>query len=218
MQLWQIVFWAVYGCLTLTLIALKLFKIGTRKRGVVKMLTSFSFVAAGIWGATQSGGLSVLLCVGLCFASVGDLLWVFRHIQKCFVAGVVFFGLASCVISVYSVLNYGWIWWSAIAYAAFVVFNVLAQKKKLYSYGRNKVVLNCYTLAVGVCGFLGFSLFCRGTAHLPMFLFGLGCFAYFVSDVLLGLHLYKFRNRVVDALNSLCYFPGMLLIATSLWI
>lgn len=215
---WQYyVFWVFYGCLTLTLMILKLFRIGRRRRGAVKMITSLSFVAAGIYGATLRGGLSVLLCVGLIFASLGDFLLIFGGVRKYFVSGVISFGVASAAISVYSVLNYGWVWWSVIPYAAYVVFNIVAQKQKLYSYGSNKVVLNCYSLAVGVCGCLGLSLFCRGTSGLSMFLFGLGCFSYFVSDILLGLYLYKARNRVVDAFNSLFYFPGMFLIAISLW-
>ena len=51
---------------------------------------------------------------------------------------------------------------------------------------------------------------------LTSLLFGLGCFMYYASDVCLGLYLFKFRNKWVDSVNSLLYFPGMLLVALSL--
>lgn len=218
MPQWYIWFWAVYGCLTVVLIVLKLFKIGSKKRGVTKMLTSLSFVAAGIYGmAVERGELSALLLAGLCFASLGDLLLVFRHIADCFVYGVVSFLVASILFSVYSIVIYGFSPWAILPYVLFLAFNFLAQKYKLYSYGRHKVCLNAYSCTVSFCGCLGLTLFAEGVKALPMFLFGLGCFIYFISDVLLGLYLYKFRNRFVDAINSMLYFPGLLMIAVSLW-
>lgn len=215
---WWILYWCVYGALWLTIIVFKICKVGAKRRGVVKMLTSVSFVAASVYGAVRGGNqFSALLCVGLCFASLGDLFLVFRHIADCFVYGVVCFLVASVLISVYSILSYGFAWWAPIPYVAFLVFNFLAQKFKLYSYGRHKVCLNSYVCSVSFCGCLGLTIFCRGTADLTMFLFGLGCFCYFVSDVFLGLFLYKFRSRFVDATNSLFYYPGMLFIGSSGW-
>ena len=78
------------------------------------------------------------------------------------------------------------------------------------------VYLNIYTVLVAVCGSLGLTLIFQCTAQLPTFLFGMGCFMYYVSDIFLGLYLFKFRNRIVDAINSLLYFPGMVLIAFSM--
>lgn len=214
---YEILFLAAYGCLTLTLIILKLFKIGSKRRGAVKMITSLSFVAVAIYAATLHGGLAILACIALCFASLGDFFLVFRANRKIFILGVMSFFVNSVLLSAYSLANFGLRWWALIMFAVLFVANVLCQKFKVYSYGRNKVYLNLYTVAVNFCGCLGFSLLFQG--ELAALLFGLGCFCYFASDVFLGLYLYKLRSRVIiDAINSLLYFPGMLLVALSLCI
>ncbi|MCM1289342.1 MAG: lysoplasmalogenase [Corallococcus sp.] len=217
MEWYQILYIALFSALTLTLIVLKLFKIGSRRRGVVKMLAAAMFVALGIYGcALNKGGLSTLACIALFFAALGDLFLVFKDSKRLFVFGVLSFGAASLLLSVYSILKFGWIWWSVILFAAAVAFSVLCQVFRVYRYGSLKIYLNVYTLLVGLCGTLGFSLACQGTANLATFLFGLGCFAYFVSDVCLGLNMFRVKNRVLDAVNTLLYFPGMFLIAASM--
>lgn len=219
--MWYEWYLACYGVLTAVLISLKLAKVGCVRRGAVKMAASLMFVSAGLIGtlAAQSGSvLSWLLFVGLCFASLGDLMFIFRKKSVCFTVGVICFCCASSIFSVYSLVHYGWAWWSVFPYAAFLTMNVLAQKFKVYSYGSNKLWLNIYTCTVGLCGFLGLSLFCKGIADLGMFFFGLGCFCYFTSDIFFGLYMFKLRNRFVDAVNTMLYFPGLLFIAVSLWV
>lgn len=207
------------ACWTLALIMLKIFKVGNRRRGVIKMLASITFLTAGIWGCVyDDGGLSVFLPVGLFFAMLGDLFLVFMDKRQWFIAGVMSFAAASAILSVYSVLCYGWQWWSVLLFAVVTASSVLCQKFKVYDFGSYKTYLNVYTTLVSACGCLGFTLLCQGTSYLPKFLFGIGCFMYFASDLCLGLYLFKFRNRFVDALNTALYFPGMFLIACSLLI
>lgn len=208
---------ALFAALVLALIVLKLFKIGSRRRGVVKMLAAAAFVALGVYGCVCiGGGLSVLVCVALFFAAMGDLFLVFKDSKRLFSCGVVSFCVASLLLSVYSILNFCWQWWSLLLFAAVVTANVLCQVFKVYSYGSQKVYLNVYTVLVSLCGALGFSLACQGTENLGMLMFGLGCFFYFASDFCLGLYMFRFNNRVLDAVNTLFYFPGMFLIAASL--
>jgi len=217
MEWYHILYIAIFAALVLALIVLKLFKIGSRRRGVVKMLAAAAFVATGVYGCVHNGGgLSVLVCVALFFAAMGDLFLVFKDSKRMFTFGVMSFGMASLLLSVYSILYFGWQWWSLLLLAASVTVNVLCQVFKVYRYGSLKVYLNVYTLLVGLCGTLGFSLVCQGTTNLAMFLFGLGCFCYFASDICLGLNMFRFKNRVLDAVNTLLYFPGMFLIAASL--
>lgn len=217
MKWYHILYIALFAVSVLTLIALKLFKIGSRRRGVVKMIAAVMFVSLGVYGCVHlRGGLSILVCVALFFAAVGDLFLVFKADKRLFVCGVISFGVASLLLSLYSVLHFGWQWWSVILFAAVVTVNVLCQVFKVYSYGSLKWYLNVYTVLVGLCGTLGFSLACQGVANLSMFLFGLGCFCYFLSDICLGLNMFRFKNRVLDAVNTLLYFPGMFLIAASL--
>lgn len=217
MEWYHILYIALFSALVLALIVLKLFKIGSRRRGVVKMLAAAMFVALGVYGCVRSGGgLSVLVCIALFFAALGDLFLVFKDSKRMFVFGVMSFGTASLLLSVYSIVRFGWQWWSLLLFAVSVAANVLCQVFKVYRYGSLKVYLNVYTLLVGLCGTLGFSLACQGTANLAMFLFGLGCFSYFVSDICLGLNMFRFKNRVLDAVNTLLYFPSMFFIATSL--
>lgn len=217
-MLWyEIVFLVVYACLTVALITMKALNMGNRKRGVVKTITAVSFAVAGLLGCIKSGGGNfVIACIGLFFAAIGDVLLIFMDDRRWFVGGVLSFSMASLVLSVFSVVQYGFVWWSVIVFAVFAVANVLCQKFNVYSFGRNVVCLNIYTVLVAVCGSLGLTLIFQGTAQLPTFLFGLGCFMYYVSDIFLGLYLFKFRNRIVDAINSLLYFPGMVLIAFSM--
>lgn len=217
MEWYHVLYVVLFSALVLALIVLKLFKIGSRRRGVVKMLSAAMFVAVGVYGCVHNdGGLSVMACVALFFAALGDFFLVFKDSKRMFVCGVLSFGTASLLLSVYSILNFGWQWWSLLLFAVSVAVNVLCQVFKVYRYGSLKVYLNVYTVLVGFCGTLGFSLVCQGTANLAMFLFGLGCFSYFVSDICLGLNMFRFGNRVLDAVNTLLYFPGMFLIAASL--
>lgn len=211
---WQIVYICIFAALTVTLIAMKLLNMSPRKRGVVKTVTSAAFVAAAVVGCVQKGGgLHILLAVGLLFAAVGDVLLIFMDDRRCFIAGVLAFSAASLTLSVYSVLQYGWTWWSAVVFVLSVAANAICQKAKVYSFGRYVWYLNVYTVLVSACGALGLTLLGGGGSAL---LFGLGCFMYYASDVCLGLYLFKFRNKWVDSVNSLLYFPGMLLVALSL--
>lgn len=212
----KIILTVVYSLLTLALVALKAFKVGNRRRGVVKMLTAYTFVGIGVYGCVVSGGgLSVLLAVGLFLASLGDLLLVFMDDHRCFVAGVLSFACASVTLFVYAVLNYGWTYWAILPFAVMLTANILGQARKLFSFGRDKMTLNVYTVCVSACGSLGVATaFSVGSAS--AMLFGLGCFMYMLSDVCLGLYLLKFRHRALDIVNTLLYFPGMLLIALSL--
>lgn len=206
----------LYSLLTVTLMILKWFKVGSRGRGAVKMITAALFVAVGIYGCVISGNVyGYVLAIGLFFASLGDLFLVFMNKRVWFVAGVLSFSCASLVLSCYSVLSYGFRWWATIIFAIFCVINVLCQLFKVYDYGSNIVYLNIYTVLVGVCGSLGLSVAVTA-ASASALMFGLGCFMYFVSDICLGLYLFKFKFRAVDMVNSLLYFPAMLLIAMSL--
>lgn len=210
-------------CCTVALIFLKAFKVGNRRRGVVKMLTAVCFLAIGVVGCIQrQGGLSVLLAVGLLFAALGDFCLVFMDDKRWFLAGVLSFSGASLTLSVYSLAEYssvwqrGWIWLALGVFALVAIGNVLGQKTKLYSFGKFFLPLNVYTVLVGLCASLGLTLCCLSATNTKMLLYGLGCLMYFLSDVCLGLYMFKLHNRVVDAVNTALYFPGMLLIALSL--
>lgn len=214
---WERLFLTLYGCLTLTLMMLKLCNVGNRRRGLVKMITSLAFVSVGLRGLAESGGsaLAVVLSVGLCCASLGDLLLIYRSRHRLFVISVISFAFASAIISIYSIAQYGWRWWSSVIFGLYLFLVILGQRVSLFSFGRSKVVLNMYTAAVGICGSLGFTLM-FSPATTEQLLFGLGCYLYWVSDIVLGLYMFKFRNCFVDAANTLLYFPGMFLIAASI--
>lgn len=212
----KIVLIVIYGLLTLTLVTLKALKIGNRRRGVVKMLTSAMFVGLGIYGCvSHNGQLHVLLAVGLFFASLGDLFLVFSDNHKYFFAGVLSFSAASITLSVYAILVYGWTYWALLPFVLVALSNVVLQLTKVYSFGSDVIDLNVYTVCVGLCGSLGIAIACS-IGGVQAVLFGLGCFMYMCSDVCLGLYLLKFRRRALDIVNTLLYFPGMLLIALSL--
>ena len=212
----KIILVVAYALLTLALVTLKALKIGNRRRGVVKMLTSALFVGVAIYGCVLSkGNLDVVLAIGLFFASLGDLFLVFMDSHRLFIAGVLSFAAASVTLSTYAVLNFGWTYWVILPFAVMTLANVLSQVFKLYSFGRDIVYLNVYTVCVSLCGSIGIALACS-IGSLQSVLFGVGCFMYMLSDVCLGLYLLKFKYRALDVVNTLLYFPGMLLVALSL--
>ncbi len=212
----KIVLTVVYALLVLTLVILKAFKIGSRRRGVVKMLTASMFVGIAIYGCIlQQGNLDIVLAVGLIFATLGDLLLVFMDRHSFFDAGVVSFAVASTVISAYGIAYFGFSWWMILPFALFVATTVICQVTKLYSFGRDIVYLNVYTLCIGLCGSVGIAVACT-FGGVKAILFGIGSFMYMLSDVCLGLFLLKFKKVGLDIVNTLLYFPGMLLIALSL--
>ncbi len=56
----------LYSLLTVTLMILKWFKVGSRGRGAVKMITAALFVAVGIYGCVISGNVyGYVLAIGL---------------------------------------------------------------------------------------------------------------------------------------------------------
>lgn len=207
---------SVFALLTVTLIILKGFRVSSRGRGVIKMLTAALFVATVIYGCLQhKGKYDFVLVIGLCFAFLGDLFLVFMDKRALFIAGVLSFAAASSTIFCYAVLEYGFNYWALLPLLILIVANIVCQAVRLYSYGSSIVYLNIYTLCVSLCGSLGLVLLCTANST-AMILFGLGCFMYLLSDICLGLYLYKFKSRIIDMVNTLLYFPGMLLIALSL--
>lgn len=212
----ELAFVIIYAVLTSVLILLKAFKVGRRRRGALKMITATMFVIAGVYGCVINGfAYCWILFAGLCFAYVGDLLLVFADSKGAFAAGVAFFGCASLSFITYSFLSYGLRWWALIIFAAVFAANVLAQIFKLYNFGGKGVVyMNLYAAAVTLCGSLGLSVLLTAL-NTSMILFGLGCFMYQISDVFLGLYMYKFKFAAIDAINTALYFPGMFFIALS---
>ena len=217
MKVYQWIYMAAFVILTGALMTLKIFKIGNRRRGVVKMLASVSFLALGVVACVRlhARNYAYLCAIGLFFATLGDLLLVFMDRRVWFIAGTLSFACASAILSVYSILVYGFRWWSLLIFAVLCVLNVICQVKKVYSFGDYVVYLNIYTVLVSLCGSLGLSV-AATVGEVGAIVFGVGCFAYLLSDFILGLYLFKFKNRFVDALNTFLYFPGMFLIALSL--
>lgn len=140
---------------------------------------------------------------------------MFSDNHKYFFAGVLSFSAASITLSVYAILVYGWTYWALLPFVLVALSNVVLQLTKVYSFGSDVIDLNVYTVCVGLCGSLGITIACS-IGSVQAILFGLGCFMYMCSDVCLGLYLLKFRHRALDIVNTLLYFPGMLLIALSL--
>ncbi len=218
MNVYEWILLGIYAVLLTIMVVQKALRRGPIQRGVVKTLLSACFFGGAIYGYVQNKApVDIILVIGLAFAMLGDLLLIFMEKRKPFVAGVYSFACASITLTVYSVVKYTFAWWSLFIFALITTAVVIAQRKKVFSFGKNFVHLNIYTLCVALCGSLGISLlFCNLAT--PGILFGVGCFLYFVSDVLLGLYLFSIRKPAVDCANSLTYFPGMLLVALSLLI
>ncbi len=215
MQLYQWIILGVYVLCVLGLVVLKLLNFDSRKRGALKIVTAALFVTMGVIGYIKDGTTKgLILLIGLVFASAGDVFLIFMDKRKWFVLGVASFSCASLTFSVLSFMSGKWQWWFLVPMILFLIANSFCQIKNIYSFGSNLVLLNIYTCLVAMCGSLGLSqLF---TSETKFVLFGLGCFLYFVSDIILGLFLFKFRNKYLDSANSLTYFSGMILVAISL--
>ena len=105
----------VYALLTVTLALLKGFKVDSRGRGAVKMITAAIFVSAGIYGCVTNGGeYGFVLVIGLAFAFLGDLFLVFMNKRALFISGVISFSCASFTFTVYAVLRFGFQWWALL--------------------------------------------------------------------------------------------------------
>ena len=218
MKTYQIVMLVAYGLGILTMIVMKALNIGNRRRGVVKMICSALFVAMAISQAVGSTDrYKVFALVGVIFAALGDLFLVFMDKHELFVCGVLSFSVASLCFSIYTSLSFDWHWWFLIVFILFISAIVAGQLTKVIDFGRSLVYLNLYTGFVALCGCLGLTLVFNGaTANVHAFLFGLGSFMYFASDIVLGLFLYKFHSPVMDCVNTALYFPGLMLIALAL--
>lgn len=218
MEVYQIIMLFVYAACVLAMVAMKLANYGNRRRGVVKCISSTLFVAMAVTNFVDSTQkFAVVALVGVVFAAIGDVFLVFMDKRTLFLCGVFAFALASLTLSIYCILSQSWQWWFLGVFALLIVALIVGERMGFIDFGSCKISLNLYTIFVALCGSLGVTLFVQGVADLKMFLFGLGCFMYLVSDIVLGLYLYKFRdNRVMDSVNTLLYFPGLMLIALSL--
>lgn len=206
----------VYALLTATLALLKGLKVDSRGRGAVKMITAAMFVSVGIYGCVTNGEeYGFVLVIGLAFAFLGDLFLVFMNKRALFISGVISFSCASLTFTVYAVLRFGFQWWALAPFALLCFVSILCQVKKVYDFGSCAAYLNVYTVLVTLCDCTGLVLLFK-SADVNVILFGIGCLAYMLSDLCLGLYLYKLRHRWVDIINTLLYFPGLFLIAFSL--
>lgn len=215
MKFYELIPIIIFCMLTAALICMKLCGVGSRKRGIVKMLASSFFLVGAAYSLVRLGTAVLLPAIGLICAFLGDLFLVFMDDHRFFVAGTLSFCASSTCFCLHAFLAHQWQWWFCLVFIVIFVGNALCQVKGVYSYGRDKVVLNAYILLVGLCGSLGLTV-AFSAENVFAVLFGIGCFCYFVSDLCLGLYLLKFRLRWLDSLNTLLYFPGILLIVMSL--
>lgn len=217
MQVYQIIMLSVYAVCVCAMVVMKFLNVGNRRRGVVKCISSALFLSMAVVGFVRDGGeFSVVALLGVIFAAAGDVFLVFMDKRCWFLCGVFSFALASLCLSTYCTLVFDWQWWFSIVFVVLLVALVIGQVTKVIDFGSCMVSLNIYTIFVALCGSLGLTLFVQGTGNYKAFLFGLGCFMYLVSDICLGLYLYKFRNRYIDSANTMLYFPGLMLIALAL--
>lgn len=96
MKIYQIAMLVVYILGIMTMIVMKSFNMGSRRRGVVKMICSALFVAMAVVktsGSTQQ--YKIIALVGVIFAALGDFFLVFMDSHKLFVCGVLSFSVAS---------------------------------------------------------------------------------------------------------------------------
>ena len=215
MKLTEWIIVSIFAACVIGLVVLKMLNVDSRKRGVLKIISSALFVTIGVIGYVKDGSTEgLILLIGLIFAFFGDVFLIFMDKRKWFILGVASFSCASLTFSVLSFICGKWQWWFLVPMILSLIANSFCQIKNIYSFGSNLLLLNIYTCFVTMCGSLGLTqVFVGGTKFI---LFGLGCFLYFISDFILGLYLFKFRNRYLDSTNTLTYFPGLLLIAISL--
>ncbi len=207
-----------YAALLIAYIIIKKRKIFMPYRGVVKMSMAGLFVLVGVYACFVSAFQwnVVLLTIGLICAAVGDYFLLFlRQSRAYFHRGVVAFGLSNAIIIVYALLTYGWVWWSIIIWAVFNILHIVLQRLKVFEYGKSIVYLNCYVPLVSMTGSLGLSYIITLYATPWALVFGIGTLSFFVSDMFLGVYEFKLRKWYVDAMNSVTYFGGLLIIAIS---
>lgn len=218
MEPYKIVMLALFAAGVVAMIVMKIFNMGSRRRGVVKCISSALFVAmAAINFVSSVYELRSVALLGILFAAAGDVFLVFMDKRLYFLLGVVSFSCASLCLSVYGFFTFQWQWWFVFVFVAFALGLSVGQVLHVIDFGRSVVYLNIYSGLVALCGSLGLTIFSHGATDVSSFLFGLGCFMYFVSDICLGLYLYTFKhNRIVDSINTVLYFPGMMLVALSI--
>ncbi|MEG2014598.1 MAG: lysoplasmalogenase family protein [Clostridia bacterium] len=213
MNVLQIVFLIVYFALLVTYMALKKHQ-KSRFRSVVKMSMSFLFVVAGIYSTILfPTAIALLLCFGLFAGAIGDyfLLYISTSRHK-FHCGVYSFLVCNILLYIYSIMKYGFIWWTLLIWVGFLALELTVQAKGLLRFGKSSVPLNIYVCAITLRGATGIGVMTLGGGAVA---FGLGSLLFMISDFLLGFYSFKWNKWVISALNSLTYFGGLLLIALS---
>lgn len=217
MQLPTIILISIYALLMIAYIITKALKVGKKRRGIIKMSLVAVFLAIAIYGVVinQSFATTWLCLFGLVFAGIGDFFLIFSDQRQKFHMGVVAFGISNILLIVYSVVRFGFSWWTLVPYLFFVTINIVAQRLNIYTYGSSKSYLNIYFPIVSLSGCIGLLLAFFATSVSAMLL-AIGTLSFFISDVFLGLYFYKVKHWVIDGINSLFYFGGIAMIALSL--
>lgn len=223
MQWYAIAPACVCAVATVALAVLKACGVGSKKRGAVKMVASVSFLMLGICGSVSSGGISVLLACGLACASVGDAFLISRDDGERLLIALLCFAGASSLLFAFCAVNFAFLWQTAAwivglcAFLTLATLNVVVQRGKKFNFGKLTLPINAYSVCVCLCGSFGIATACFSSEAASL-LFGLGCALYMVSDAFLAVSVYRSQKRIFDVLNTFTYFPGMLMIALSLFV
>ena len=158
-----------------------------------------------------------LLIAGLFLAMMGDifLLFDFNRGGDFFLCGNVCFIMYHMSVLKergFGIVNY---WWILLIAALMVVgyFFLFTKLPNVFQMGKMKFPMLLYLSSITTHGLMGVAIM----IFIPeLFLLGFGSLLFFISDLVLTLDRFVFKNKWSLRANSAFYFTGMLLIVLSM--
>ncbi len=158
-----------------------------------------------------------LLIAGLFLAMMGDifLLFDFNRGGDFFLCGNVCFIMYHMSLLKERGFGIGNYWWILLIAALMVVgyFFLFTKLPNVFQMGKMKFPMLLYLSSITTHGLMGVAIM----IFIPeLFLLGFGSLLFFVSDFVLTLDRFVFKNKWSLRANSAFYFTGMLLIVLSM--
>ena len=158
-----------------------------------------------------------LLMAGLFLAMMGDifLLFDFNRGGDFFLCGNVCFIIYHMSVLKEHGFGIGNYWWILLIAALMVVgyFFLFTKLPNVFQMGKMKFPMLLYLSSITTHGLMGVAIM----IFVPeLFLLGFGSLLFFISDLVLTLDRFVFKNKWSLRANSAFYFTGMLLIVLSM--
>lgn len=186
---------------------------------ITKTSTSLFFVLIAVSAIiiTRASAFSVLMLIGFCLCTLGDVLILNKKNRVRFISSIIAF------LSGHLLFISAFITLVGISYIDILItlglfsVAVIVNKKMKFNLGKFVIPVICYTLVISLMVVKAFSLIYLGYGNVKAIAFiTIGATMFFISDVLLCYLVFKKFSHIGGGINLIFYYIGQMLLASSI--